>query len=61
MMASFAGGRRSHEIFVPSGTEYPLAIRLSGQIQDSLSRWKTETDQPTPAEQKTEDKPEKKA
>ena len=42
MMASFAAEQIASN-FKPSGTEFPLAIRLSGQIQDSLPGRKTET------------------
>ena len=47
------GGSRSPTDFKPTGTEYPLAIRLSGQFQDRFPGGKTESrPEAEPAEQK---------
>ena len=54
MMASFAGGEISKN-FVPSGTEFPLAIRLAGKFKTAFPDGKPKA--ANPAEQKPDEKP----
>ena len=54
MMASFAAGEISKN-FVPSGTEFPLAIRLAGKFKTAFPDGKPKA--ANPAEQKPDEKP----
>lgn len=54
MTASYAGGQIAGNL-TPSGTEYPLAIRLTGKFKTAFSDGKPKPT--TPPEQKTEEKP----
>ncbi len=59
MMASF-GGNQITSNFVPSGTEYPLAIRLVGKFKTAFPEGKPKPasatpDQPTPEEKPAEE------
>lgn len=54
MTASYAGGQIAGNL-TPSGTEYPLAIRLTGKFKTAFPDGKPKPT--TPPEQKTEEKP----
>jgi ABC-type uncharacterized transport system involved in gliding motility auxiliary subunit len=54
MTASFAGGQIAGNM-TPSGTEYPLAIRLTGKFRSAFPDGKPKP--ATPPEQKPEEKP----
>ena len=54
MMASFAAGEISKN-FVPSGTEFPLAIRLAGKFKTAFPDGKPKA--ANPVEQKPDEKP----
>ena len=54
MMASFGGGEISRN-FTPSGTEFPLAIRLAGKFKTAFPDGKPKP--ANPAEQKPDEKP----
>lgn len=55
MMASMAGAQIASN-FSPSGTEYPLAIRLSGKFKTAFPEGKPKATEPTPPEQKPDEK-----
>jgi ABC-type uncharacterized transport system involved in gliding motility auxiliary subunit len=55
MMASFSGAQIASN-FSPSGTEYPLAIRLSGKFKTAFPEGKPKQAEPTPPEQKPDEK-----
>lgn len=56
MVASFGGAQIAND-FKASGTEYPLAVRLSGRFKTAFPEGKPKPAEPTSAEPKPEEKP----